>query len=318
MKTKIREELKADVPQTTWGRILTATPIVMTVIATMLAGLSTSEMTRAQYVRSLAAQQQSKAGDQWSFFQAKRLRGAMQRSTLDLLLLQSTVPIRPLDPMVLRQAVPGELAAVLDSPAGPLTLAALLAGEFPNVPATTAPDPSLKSALEAVESSRSEAEITPLIARLKEDLLVEALRAAKERAAALDEKLGPINQTVDRIEKLLASLPGPAMSSTNGSSLLRDFTAARLRYAALRYDTEARFNQAVAHVYELQVRQSNLRAERHRRRSQQFFFGMLIAQAAVVVSTFSLAAHKRSFLWMLAAGAGLAAIAFSIYVYFYV
>ena len=85
MSTKIPDALKADMPQTTWGRILLATPVVMTVVATLLAGLASSEMTRAQYNRSLAAQQQAKAGDQWSFFQAKRLRGTMQLSTLDVL-----------------------------------------------------------------------------------------------------------------------------------------------------------------------------------------------------------------------------------------
>src|SRR5574340_1115601 len=93
MKVQIPDQLKADMPQTTWGKILSATPVVMAVVATMLAGLASSEMTRAQYDRSLAAQQQSKAGDQWSFFQAKRLRGAFQRNTLDL--LQSIVELHP-------------------------------------------------------------------------------------------------------------------------------------------------------------------------------------------------------------------------------
>ena len=77
-----------------WGKMLAATPVVMAVIATLLAGLASSEMTRAQYDRALAAQQQSKAGDQWSFFQAKRLRGALQRNALDL--LQSIVELHPL------------------------------------------------------------------------------------------------------------------------------------------------------------------------------------------------------------------------------
>jgi len=57
----------------------------MTVIATLLAGLASSEMTRAQYTRALGAQLQSKAGDQWSYFQAKKLRGAMQRNSLEML-----------------------------------------------------------------------------------------------------------------------------------------------------------------------------------------------------------------------------------------
>src|SRR5262249_60695012 len=68
-----------------WDTILTTTPVVLTVIGTLLAGLSSSEMTLAQYYRSLAAQSQSKAGDQWSFFQAKRIRGQTQEATLELL-----------------------------------------------------------------------------------------------------------------------------------------------------------------------------------------------------------------------------------------
>ena len=38
MKVTIPEELKKDVPTTTWGKVLSATPVVMAVIATMLAG----------------------------------------------------------------------------------------------------------------------------------------------------------------------------------------------------------------------------------------------------------------------------------------
>jgi hypothetical protein len=57
----------------------------MTVLATLLAGLSSSEMTQAQYFRSRAAQDQSKAGDQWGFFQAKRLRETILRTRLQAL-----------------------------------------------------------------------------------------------------------------------------------------------------------------------------------------------------------------------------------------
>jgi hypothetical protein len=91
-----------------------------------------------------------------------------------------------------------------------------------------------------------------------------------------------------------------------------------LRYAAVRYEVEARLNQGIANLYELQVRKSNISAERHHKRSGKFFFGMLAAQAAVVVSTFSLAAQKRNFLWSVAAIAGLLAIVFAIYVFLYI
>src|ERR1041384_7996024 len=304
-KITIPDELKADVPQTKWGKILTATPVVMTVVATMLAGLASSEMTRAQYSRSLAAQQQSKAGDQWSFFQAKRLRGSMQRSTLDV--LQSTTALRPFDPTTLKQGGPAELSALLDSPAGAPTLAALLEDKLPATPAALAPDPRVKAALEVLESSKPETEITPFIEALNDPLLTEALRAAKDRVTALDVTLAPVNQAVDQIEKWLTKTSGNATDGT-GVSRLRDFTAVRLRYTAPRYAAEARLTQAVANVYELLVRRSNLTAERHHRRSVRFFIGMLAAQAAVIVSTFSLAARKRSILWTLAAAAGLAAV----------
>ena len=45
MKTEIPDALKQGVPQTMWGKILVSTPVVMTVVATLLAGLASSEMT---------------------------------------------------------------------------------------------------------------------------------------------------------------------------------------------------------------------------------------------------------------------------------
>ena len=78
---------------------------------------------------------------------------------------------------------------------------------------------------------------------------------------------------------------------------------------------EARLNQAIASIYELFVRKSNMEAERHHRRSQKFFYGMLGAQLAVIISTFAIAARKRDLLWSLAATAGLLAIAFAVFVY---
>ena len=111
-------------------------------------------------------------------------------------------------------------------------------------------------------------------------------------------------------------------SARNGlradAAIRRDFVAARLGYNARRYDLEARLNQSVASLYELQVRKTNLKAERHHRRSQRFFFGMLAAQTGVIVSTLAIAARKRNFLWTLAAVFGVVAVAFALYVYLYV
>lgn len=294
MKTEIPEALKTDVPQTQWGKLLLATPVVMTVIATLLAGLASSEMTRAQYFRSFAAQIQSKAGDQWSYFQAKRLRGVMQRNTLDL--LRSTTTVRPLDEAALKRF--GDLS--------PQTIAALQTGQLPPAP-PIALEPKVQAALDAVEHSKPEHEITPLLQNLKANDLDLALKKAKAQAQAFDLALQPVNEALDRIDISLAAAPS--------GDATRDFTAARLRCTAARYDAEARLNQAVANVLELQVRLNNLAAERHHRRSGWFFFGMLAAQAAVIIATFAIAARQRNLLWSLAAIAGLGAISFAIYVY---
>ncbi len=72
--------------------VVTSTPVMLTVIATFILGQSSSEMTKAQYQRSAAGQMQSKVGDQWAFFQAKRIRGEMHATTVDLLLALKAEP----------------------------------------------------------------------------------------------------------------------------------------------------------------------------------------------------------------------------------
>ncbi len=292
-KINIPDALKAAVPQTMFGRILAATPVIMTVVATALAGLASSEMTRAQYNRSLAAQQQSKAGDQWSFFQAKRLRAALQRNTLDI--LRATAEVRPY------------AATDLDA----ATAAALQTGELPALPDATAMEASLTAALAVLEQSPTDAGAATVIAQVKAPALEAALLAAKERAHALDKLLEPITKTVEQLDRQLAQ-------TASDPALHRPFVAARLRYTANRYDAEARVNQAIANLYEVQVRMSNQKADRHHHRSKSFFFGMLIAQAAVIIATFSLAAARRSLLWGLAAAGGAAAVSFALYVYLFV
>jgi Domain of unknown function (DUF4337) len=277
VSTTIPEELKRDVPPTTWGKILTATPVVMTVVATLLAGLASSEMTKAQYERAYGAQLQSKAGDQWSYFQAKKLRGTMQRNSLEL--LQATAEIHPINNPALEK-VPAPAALSLDS--------------------------KVEAAMQAVEKQELETEIARVLKEVDDKSLAAALQAAKDNALAFEAASAPANQAIDQMEKAL---------SDGDKSAMRNFAAARMRYNGARYDSEARLNQSIANLYELQVRKANISAERYRKRSGHFFFGMLAAQAAVIIATFAIAAQKRNVLWSIAAVAGLAAIVFAIYVY---
>jgi hypothetical protein len=277
MKITIPDELKQDVPPSAWGKILSATPVIMTVIATLLAGLASSEMTSAQYDRAYGAQLQSKAGDQWGYFQAKKLRGAMQRNSFEL--LQATSDIHPLANPVLEK-VP--------------------------VPAPTTIDAKLQSALEALQAEKPEAEIAGTLKDVSDAALAAALESAREQARGYDSVLAPANAAMAQLEKGLTTGDKPAE---------RDLAAAKMRFSAMRYDAEATLNQGIGFLLELQVRKANISAERHHKRSQKFFFGMLAAQAGIIVSTLAMAARQRNLLWTIAAIAGLAAVIFAIYVY---
>lgn len=310
MKTTVPEALKADLPPSFWGKVLSATPVVLAVVATMLAGLSSSEMTRAQYARSLAAQLQSKAGDQWSFFQAKRLRSALQHNTLDLML--GTAAPRPLDPAALGPLLAGTAAATMaDSPAGREALALLAQGRLPKTAAAPELESAIRSVLAAGEKVVPDEEVVRLLSAVSEESLATALRRAREHTLAFDDVLKPVIRVIEDIGNVVER-------SQTEAALRRDFIAARLEFHASRYDAEARMNQTIAGLYELQVKKTNLAAERHHRRSQRFFFGMLAAQLGVIVSTLAVAARQRNLLWSLAAGAGTLAVGFAIYVYLFV
>ena len=293
-KIEIPENLKAELPPSKWGKILGATPIVMTVIATMLAGLASSEMTKAQYDRSLAAQLQSKAGDQWGYAAAKKTRGAIAHNSLDL--LAATADAHPLD------------AAQLSGADATVT-AALVKGELPAVEHVTF-GAEIQAALEALGNSASENDLAGRLAKIKTTELAAALDAAQAAALAFDNATKPITKTADKLAE--------SASAAGDKSAFASLAAARLRYTGARYDAEAQLNQGIASIYELQIRKANVLAEKHHARSGKFFIGMLAAQAAVIVSTFALAARNQNFLWSIAAAAGVLAVIFSLYVYLYV
>ncbi len=108
----------------------------MAVVSTLLAGLASSEMTRAQYDRALAAQLQSKAGDQWNLFQGKKLRGALRRTELDP--VGTTAEVHPLDRAALLAGSADSAGAAFGSAAGERALTALVEGKLP-----WNPDPGL-------------------------------------------------------------------------------------------------------------------------------------------------------------------------------
>jgi hypothetical protein len=368
-------------------------------------------MTYAQYYRSLAAQVQSKVGDQWSFFQAKRIRGTSMEMTAAML----HAPAEPggLEPALLQasaerlvaglrraekeadrltkalgsaKASLGAGGAALPRAAEQLlrtarektevaealqwSLAGLLAevevqknfkylnrDQMPAVEDQHWDDPQIRQVLQAIGAREPESAVEKLVAPISGDRLDEAIAVSEANAQAFDvvakavnESLQPITKVVDEgvalvrsfrraareVEAAAAELPAgdskdlaevrsavAAVAGTAGylravaEELDNDFKGAWYGFNARRYERDARYNQATAGLFEVLVRKNSLLSERHRTRSKHFFYGMLLAQAGVTISSLALAVRKRSVLWSLAGLAGLAAMIFGAYVYVY-
>lgn len=345
-------------PKGRWGTILATTPIVMTVLATVFAGLSSSEMTQAMFHRSLASQQQSKAGDQWAFFQAKKVRGTTLEANIEL--LQSLGHAEPLNAQQLSAALNKLSASIAASSYSAAEkeaaqaklkpvqeqLALLLApdlekhwvmiqgGELPLVEVAKLPNSEdqthLNAALDAIKKKKPEEEIYPLIKLLSPALLEAAIRQADNAAIQFDRVNEPtidfarklsawLAQADGAIHSLEATLP-PAASERRQplNQFRRQVAGGRAAvndYTARRYRQESFYNGKIAELYEARVWRSGMESDRHRNRSQLFFYSMLVAQIGVTISSLALAQAKRSGLWFVAALAGLAALGFSAWVY---
>jgi uncharacterized protein DUF4337 len=371
-------------PKTILDRVIANTPVVMTVVATILAGLSSGEMSTAQYNRAMAAQFQSKAGDQWSFYQAKRLRESGNQNSIEL--LEGLVGPGPLDAgAIALQAKNNEsrlpvLAAMLpsigQSPNADALTAAInlaqgqqstsaakwkaafadpqiqtaityLSGDgLPTIQEQHADSPAIQQLLAAIDAGQNETETVDLVRKVDRKDLDAVEAAANANANAFDASTKPIISGIDRLGKLVASdaamLRGlhrnlatklASASPPTGADpvanllnrvgnmqqmqdeFLASFSTARLRFDARRYHQESAYNSTVARLYEVEVRRSSGLSDRNRLRSRDFFYGMLVAQAAVTIATFSLAVKQKSFLWGLASAAGLLAISLGVYVY---
>ncbi len=387
----------APAPRKSFGdTVLTATPVALTVVATVLAGLSSSEMSKAQYYRAIAAQDQSKTSDEWAFFQAKKYRATYSTGTAAQLRLQSTR--QPFTPAVLTALVDRSTDDLqsFDSAAGALKEHAttyrqglhdriqafknvkeplakelsypqvqnafylLATEELPAAEGTAkaanvtaalnndleAINADFPTAFKAIDTHRPKDELDALCNRITEQQIRDALAAVESHTERFDRAQAPIGEALERIGGVVddyamalawaregaRDLHREAGDSTEVAALERraetaeaeanrraaDFSAARLRYNARRYNHEARYNQTAAWLHEIQVNKSGLTSERHRKRSGLFFLGMLGAQAGVTIATLSLALRQRSVLWGLATVAGLAAVAFAGFVYLFV
>lgn len=343
-------------PKGRWGKVLATTPIVMTVLATVFAGLSSSEMTQAMFHRSLASQQQSKAGDQWAFFQAKRIRGTTLEANIEM--LQTLAHAVPLQEKQLQATIEQAQASLASSTlagkeqsmaslkelqakaAGLMTpdtekhWKILSGGPLPKLEIARHEDAAiqknLETALEAIAQRQKEEAIYQLVKKLTLDQIIHATELAEKVSEQFSQQCDPTAEFGKQVKAWLIQLeryqqslreqwPQVDTDRRHPLRLLeRQIAGAKVAlsdFDVRRYRQEALYNRKIAELYELRVWRSSMESDRHRNRSQLFFYSMLVAQIGVTVSSLALAQAKRSALWFIAAFAGLIALGFSLWVY---
>lgn len=329
-----------------WGKVLATTPIVLTVLATVFAGLSSSEMTQAMFHRSLASQLQSKAGDQWAYFQAKRIRGTTLESTVELLQTLGSASSFQVDKFIalldqLVSSAPKELnVSLLSEQLKKLKslvsqdgkmLSQLSAGAALAEPnrSVLADQKLIDTAIGNIAARKNADDITLSVKPLSHSQIDTAIKAAEQFSDQFSQMQEPATGTAIRLKQCLIALeaaiqplldaapPSPQVTLllqqirrqiAGGKVMLNEFDARR-------YRQESQHNRRVAELYELQVWRSGMESDRHRHRSQLFFYSMLVAQVGVTISSLALAQAKRSALWFISAFVGLIALSFSAWVY---
>jgi hypothetical protein len=323
---------------------LAAIPVALTVLATIFAGMSSSEMTRSMYYRSLAAQHQAKTGSQWGFFQAKKMRGTTLETAGDLGLMFNVKPfdegialglleaIRSVEPQIAATKVAPLPAAAkklreqLEADDLKAALPYLGGGELPAVQARSTETEQLAAMLSAIRSRTPESKTVDIVAKLSPEQVDAAIEAAEANADAFDRACEPVTTAIRKLERsivdvdrLVSGVPDPSNELKTLAGAVHG-AAQSLRFAAQdftarRYDREAKFNQQIGELYEVQVRLAGHESERHRIRSRNFFYAMLCAQAGVTIASLALARSRQSAFWFIAGLAGLVAVAIGAYVY---
>src|SRR5262245_15113682 len=184
-------------------------------------------MTQAMYHRSLAAQHQSRAGDQWAFFQAKRIRGSTLESSVEL--LQGLSHPEPFsfaraDEALVRME--GLLSQTRNGPGGEdpakaaatavkntrdlisqlnrtASSAAATELEIPRIEFTPLPEPGTRQTydelVQAIQQRKTESETATLVSQLDPATIDQAIRLAEDDADRFDKACEPANETVKRL-----------------------------------------------------------------------------------------------------------------------
>ena len=301
------DEPKADEPKSLFDKVGAALPVGLTALATVFAGMSTGALQQAMYWKSQAAQDQSKATNQWTLAGFKRDRAlTMQAAAAQLRAISgyapATFPTPSAGDSPQAKAV-GWLTEAKGARAGPPPA---------NLPELT--DPDVKALRDAIQRRESEAELLRLAAKVNHQTINKAVDDAEKANERIDKEWDPVVKAAAGLVRAQGAIkPGDPLAAKKATAATAA-QAAGFELEERRYRAESRLNQGIGYLYEVRTKVSSAESDKHRRKSQTLFIAMLVAQIGAVVSSLALARKKKSVLWLFAATAGLVALGVGGYV----
>jgi hypothetical protein len=314
MSSDSPSETKPEAPKSLFDKIGAALPIGLTALATVFAGMSTGALQQAMYWKSQAAQDQSRATNQWSYAGFKRDRALiMQTMAAQLRAISgyaspnlSTSALPPIKVKPDESNVEQKRKELSDAQAK--ALAWLQKKNVPPSPLPEITDERIIALQKAIDAREPETELLKLAIKIKHHSINETIDNAEKKSKEYDDEWSPIMAAA-------ADIAGYAEGDKADANMRTARQAVGYDLEERRYRAESRLNQGIGYLYEIRVKVSSAESDKHRRKSELFFYAMLAAQIGATISALSLARRTKSVLWLFAAMIGLASIGIGAYVF---
>ena len=288
---------KSEEPKTLLDKLGAALPIALTALATIFASMSNGALQEAMYWKSQAAQDQSKATNQWTLAGFKRDRAlVMQASAAQLRAMAGYAAPH----FELKDGSGAEAQKAL----GWLTEPDPKKGGLPRV---TLPelDPQIADLRDAIRDREPEAELLRRAKVMSMAKSTQALDEAEKFNEQTDKEWDPVLKAAAGLVRAQAVKSDAPESAKHAATAAQ---AAGFDLEERRYRAETAMNQNLGFLYEVRTKVSSAESDKHRRKSEFLSYAMLVAQIGAVASSLALARKQRSFLWLFAGMVGVVAI----------
>ena len=298
-----RGDTKSDEPKGLIEKAGAALPVALTALAAVFGSMSNGALQEAMYWKSQAAQDQSKAANQWSLAGFKVDRSLVMQTAAAQLLFSAAGKKAEFAPGGGKE---DEKAAAEwlsgKGPAGAYRRGADSKARDGRVGLPDIEYAPLGELLDMIRKRAPEEDVLKKAGRVDIAEVNKAINAAEAANERITEgEWGPV---VDAARKLAADARRKNADPATAAAV----QAAQFEMEQRRYRSEATLNQEIGLLYEARVKVSGAESDKHRRKSERLSMAMLVAQIGAVASSLALARKQKSALWLFAGLIGLVSV----------